>query len=239
MNSSLLNQCIATKCLNNTFSQKRTKYKNLTLYCCVLSPSNQLSINSNMKIFTLLFTLAFTAFSIVPEVASVNTAESTITWTAKKVTGQHHGKVPITSATLDYQNGKILGGTFEMDMTSLTVEDITDPGMNKKLTDHLKSDDFFSVEKHNKSKFVVTNAKSTNGKDYELTGDLTIKNITKPVTFPVKVNVAGGKITATGKLTFDRTDYDIKFRSGSYFENLADKMIYDDVELDVKLVASE
>lgn len=192
-----------------------------------------------MKILVLLFTLAFTAFSFTPEIATVNTSESTITWRAKKVAGQHHGKVPITSATLDYQNGKILGGTFEMDMTSLTVEDITDPGSNKRLTDHLKSDDFFSVEKHNKSTFKITEAKTSNGKDYQLTGDLTIKNITKPITFPASVTVNGGKITATGKLTFDRTDYDIKFRSGSYFENLADKMIYDDVELDVKLVANE
>lgn len=171
--------------------------------------------------------------------ASVNTVESTITWTAKKVTGQHHGRVPITSVSLDYQNGRILGGTFEMDMTSLTVEDLTDAGMNKKLTDHLKSDDFFSVEKHNKSNFKITEAKTSNGKDYVLTGDLTIKGITKPVTFPAAVAVDAGKITATGKLTFDRTHHDIKFRSGSYFENLADKLIYDDVELDVKLVASE
>lgn len=126
-----------------------------------------------------------------------------------------------------------------MDMTSLTVEDITDPDMNKKLSDHLKSDDFFSVEKHNKSTFKITDAKTSNGKDYDITGDLTIKGITKPVTFPATVAVNDGKITATGKLTFDRTHYDIKFRSGSYFENLADKMIYDDVELDVKLVASE
>ncbi len=192
-----------------------------------------------MKIFTLLFTLAFTAFSFAPEMATVNPAESTINWTAKKVTGQHHGKVPITSASLDYQNGRILGGTFEMDMTNLTVEDLTDAGMNKKLTDHLKSDDFFSVEKHNTSNFKITDAKTSNGKDYVLTGDLTIKGITKPVSFPATVAVNAGKITATGKLTFDRTHYDIKFRSGSYFENLADKLIYDDVELDVKLVASE
>ncbi|WP_439487434.1 YceI family protein [Algoriphagus sp.] len=192
-----------------------------------------------MKIFTLFAALALTSFTMASKVATVDTTESTITWTAKKVTGQHHGKVPITSATLDYQNNRILGGNFEMDMTSLTVEDITDPGMNKKLSDHLKSDDFFSVEKYNKSTFNVTDAKTSDGKAYQITGDLTIKGITKPVTFPATVSVNGGKITATGKLTFDRTHYDIKFRSGSYFENLADKMIYDDVELDVKLVASE
>ncbi|MEP1085233.1 YceI family protein [Algoriphagus sp.] len=192
-----------------------------------------------MKILSLILAAAFTAFSFPKESANVNTAESTITWTAKKVTGQHHGKVPITAASLDYKNGRIIGGTFEMDMTSLTVEDITDPGSNKKLTDHLKSDDFFSVEKHKISVFKLTNAKTSNGKDYELTGDLTIKGITKPVTFPATVNVKDGKITAYGKLTFDRTHYDIKFRSGTYFENLADKLIYDEVELDVKLVASE
>ncbi|WPR77202.1 YceI family protein [Algoriphagus sp. NG3] len=192
-----------------------------------------------MKIFTLFAALALTSFTMASKVTTVDTTESTITWTAKKVTGQHHGKVPITSATLDYQNNRILGGNFEMDMTSLTVEDITDPGMNKKLSDHLKSDDFFSVEKYNKSTFNVTDAKTSDGKAYQITGDLTIKGITKPVTFPATVSVNGGKITATGKLTFDRTHYDIKFRSGSYFENLADKMIYDDVELDVKLVASE
>ncbi|MCE7056106.1 YceI family protein [Algoriphagus sp. AGSA1] len=192
-----------------------------------------------MKILTLFAALALTSFSMAPKVATVNTTESTITWTAKKVTGQHHGKVPITSATLDYEDNRILGGNFEMDMTSLTVEDITDPGMNKKLSDHLKSDDFFSVEKHNKSMFKITDAKTSDGKAYQITGDLTIKGITKPVTFPATVSVSGGKITATGKLTFDRTHYDIKFRSGSYFENLADKLIYDDVELDVKLVASE
>ncbi|UZD22762.1 YceI family protein [Algoriphagus halophytocola] len=191
-----------------------------------------------MKLFTSLLISGITAFSLLSAPATVNTSESTITWTAKKVTGQHHGKVPIESATLDYEGGKITGGEFTMDMTSLTVEDITDPGMNKKLSDHLKSDDFFAVEKHNKTKFVITEASSSNGKDYTITGDLTIKGITKPVSFPAKVEVDGTKITASGKLTFDRTHYDIKFRSGSYFENLADKMIYDDVELDVNLVAS-
>ena len=74
-----------------------------------------------MKIFTLFAALALTSFSMAPKVATVDTTESTITWTAKKVTGQHHGKVPITSATLDYQDNRILGGNFEMDMTSLTV----------------------------------------------------------------------------------------------------------------------
>jgi polyisoprenoid-binding protein YceI len=84
----------------------------------------------------------------------------------------------------------------------------------------------------------MTDAKSSNGKDYTITGNLTIKGVTNPVTFPATVSVEGGKIVANADITFDRTKYDIKFRSGNYFEDLADKMIYDDVTLKVKLVAA-
>jgi len=193
-----------------------------------------------MKFIASLIILLTSVFTFVdsPVPATVSISESTLTWKATKVTGEHFGKVPLADAKLDYANGKITGGSFEMDMTSLTVEDITDAGSNKKLTDHLKSDDFFSVVKFNKSTFVIKQAKTSNGKDYEITGDLTIKGITSPVTFPAKVDVAGKSVTATGTITFDRTKFDIKYRSGNYFENLADKLIYDDVTLDVKLVAT-
>lgn len=196
-----------------------------------------------MKLLSVLLLALTVAFSPAvelenPVALTVDKSESTLSWKAKKVTGEHFGKVPLTDASLDYVEGKITGGSFEIDMTSLTVEDIDDAGSNKKLTDHLKSDDFFSVEKHGKSKFRITEAKSSNGTDYEITGDLTIKDITNPVTFPAKVETNGNKVTAIAKIVFDRTKYDIKFRSGNYFENLADRLIYDDVELDVKLVAT-
>ncbi|HSF54665.1 MAG TPA: YceI family protein [Algoriphagus sp.] len=193
-----------------------------------------------MKLITTLI-LAFGTFFATNEnvaPASVNKTESTITWKAAKVTGEHWGYVPISDAELDYSAGKITGGSFEMDMTNLTVEDLTDPKSKGNLTNHLKSDDFFSVEKFNKSTFTITDVKTSNGTDYNITGDLTIKGITQPVTFPAKASVSGNKLTATGAITFDRTKFDIKFRSGSYFENLADKMIYDEVKLDVKLVAT-
>jgi polyisoprenoid-binding protein YceI len=138
---------------------------------------------------------------------------------------------------LDYQNGKIQGGSFELDMTTITVEDITDANSNARLTNHLKSDDFFSVEKFNKSSFKITEAKTSNGQDYQITGDLKIKGISNPVTFPAKLAVQGDQIIATASIVFDRTKFDIKYRSGNYFENLADKLIYDDVSLEVKLVA--
>ncbi|MFD2201615.1 YceI family protein [Shivajiella indica] len=194
-----------------------------------------------MKAITIVLFAALISFSSILEksntLITVDKSESTVTWKASKVTGEHFGKVNISNADLDYQNGKIQGGSFIMDMTSITVEDIQDEASNKRLTDHLKSDDFFSVEKFNSSSLKITDAKTDNGKDYQITGDLTIKGIKNPVTFPATVEVINNKVVATAKITFDRTKYDIKYRSGSYFENLADRLIYDDVNLEVKLVA--
>ncbi|MDA0314476.1 MAG: YceI family protein [Bacteroidetes bacterium] len=193
-----------------------------------------------MKLITTLV-LGLSAFFAAAELvapATVNKAESQIRWEASKVTGTHWGYVPMKNATLDVSGGKITGGSFDMDMVNLTVEDLTDAESKGKLTVHLKSDDFFSVGKFNTSTFKITEAKSNNGKDYTITGNLTIKGITQKISFPAKVAVAGKKVTATGQITFDRTKFEIKFRSGSYFENLADKMIYDEVKLNVKLVAA-
>jgi polyisoprenoid-binding protein YceI len=195
-----------------------------------------------MKAITIILLAAFTSFSFHLEksnaLVTVDKSESTVIWKASKVTGEHFGKVNISNADLDYQNGKIQGGSFFMDMTTITVEDITDAASNKRLTDHLKSDDFFSVEKFNTSSLVITDAKTNNGKDYQITGDLTIKGIKNQVSFPASVEVNDNKVTAIAKITFDRTQFDIKYRSGNYFENLADRLIYDDVNLEVKLVAS-
>jgi polyisoprenoid-binding protein YceI len=194
-----------------------------------------------MKLITTLiltFGALFTFSENAAPPASVNKTESTVTWKASKVTGEHWGYVPISDAKLDVTGGKITGGSFEMDMVNLTVEDLTDPKSKGNLTNHLKSDDFFSVEKFNKSNFKITSAKTSNGTDYTISGTLTIKGISQPITFPAKASVAGNKMTATGEITFDRTKFDIKYRSGSYFEDLADKMIYDEVKLDVKLVAT-
>lgn len=210
----------------------------------VIKPSllHLLQTKSTMKFIAIIsfITLMFMSVIVGTEKefeAIVNKSESTVSWNAKKVTGEHYGKVQISDAQLDYQNGKILGGSFEMDMTTITVEDITDANSNARLTNHLKSDDFFSVDKFNKSTFKITEAKSSNGKDYQITGNLIIKGISNPVTFPAKVEVQGEKIIATASIVFDRTKFDIKYRSGNYFENLADRLIYDDVSLEVRLVA--
>jgi polyisoprenoid-binding protein YceI len=192
-----------------------------------------------MKILSSLLFVSMLVFSgfHAPAPITVSKTESTLSWKAKKVTGEHFGKIQLSDAALDYQNDRILGGSFDIDMTTIVVEDITDQGSNKRLTDHLKSDDFFSVEKFKKASFKITDAKTSNGTDYQITGNLTIKGITQPIAFPAKVSKSGNKVITTANIVFDRTKFDIKYRSGNYFENLADKLIYDDVEMEVKLVA--
>ena len=115
------------------------------------------------------------------------------------------------------------------------------PQWNKKLVDHLKSDDFFSVEKFPQATFVSTgferNENSNSGADYIVTGDLTIKGITNPVSFPVNIEVGNGQLTATGTAVLDRTKWDVKYGSGSIFKGLGDKMIYDEFEITFNLVA--
>ncbi|WP_209406202.1 YceI family protein [Pseudozobellia sp. WGM2] len=185
-------------------------------------------------IFSLALALVFGSATATEPVAEekkeVKTDASTITWKAYKVTGSHTGTVDLQSGSLTFDGDKLTGGEFVADMTSLISTDMEGDGKGK-LEGHLKADDFFGVEKHETSKLIFKEVKSTGKNSYEVTGDLTIKGITKPVVFDV--SVYGSKATATVKV--DRTKYDIKYGSGSFFENLGDKTIYDEFDLVVDL----
>lgn len=164
----------------------------------------------------------------------VNTEKSQLEWLAKKVTGQHNGTVNIKSGSLKFSNGTLTGGTFVLDMTTINDLDLT--GTYKtKLTTHLESDDFFSVAKFPEASLVITKATPKNGEgsNYEITANLTIKGITNAITFPAYVDLKNG--VAKASFTIDRTKWDIRYGSGSFFEGLGDKMIYDDIEYTVTL----
>lgn len=171
-------------------------------------------------------------------VYEVDHQQSKLTWTAKKMTGSHTGAINVAAGQLQIDNNVLKGGSFTLDTRSITVTDITNANMNGKLTGHLKSDDFFSVEKHPAATFVITSAVPKGGGNYDVTGNLTIKGITNAISFPATVAVSGGKATAKATVTVDRTKFDIKYRSNNFFENLGDKAIYDDFTLDVSLVAN-
>lgn len=179
--------------------------------------------------------VAFTAPA--PQVYKVNPKESVLTWTGKKVTGQHNGNVAISAGSLTWDGKTLKDGSFDIDLSTITVTDITDADTNAKLVGHLKSDDFFAVAKSPKATFVITSVTPKDGK-YLVKGNLTIKGITNETEFPATVKADGKKLTAEAKIIVDRTKYDIKFRSTNFFENLGDKAISNDFELDVKLVAT-
>ena len=169
----------------------------------------------------------------------VDASKSELTWTGKKVTGEHTGKIALKEGTVTMDGAKLTGGKFVADLTSITNTDLTDKEYNGKLIGHLKSEDFFGVEKHPTATFVVTKAVAKSAGTYDVTGNLTIKGITKPVTFPVTVKPTATGADITGKLVVDRSKYDIKYNSKSFFDAaaLGDKMINDDFTIDVKLVA--
>lgn len=171
--------------------------------------------------------------SFQPESMSVKNQivkQSNIEWKAYKVTGSHKGTVRLKSGSLTFEGDKLVGGLFKMDMTSITCTDLEGEYKNK-LEGHLKSDDFFSVSRHNTSTLELTKVKSAGKNVYEVEGKLTIKKITKPIKF--NVSVYGKKANASIKV--DRTDFDIKYGSGSYFDDLADNLIYDEFDLVVDL----
>ncbi|AVR44008.1 YceI family protein [Christiangramia fulva] len=174
----------------------------------------------------LLTTVAFTSTK-----REVRVEESTIEWTGEKVTGSHNGTIKLQKGHFIFEDDEIVGGEFIMDMSSIKVTDL-EGEYRQKLEGHLKSEDFFGVEKYPTAKLVITNAAKKANNVYGIVGDLTIKEETHPVTFDLKLNDDN---TATTKLTIDRSKYNVRYGSGSFFDNLGDKTIYDNFDLDVNL----
>jgi len=177
----------------------------------------------------LILAFAIAATTVATE-KKVKVDESTITWKGHKVTGHHEGTIKLDAGTLKFDDkDQLTGGTFVMDMSTLTVTDL-EGDMQGKLAGHLKSDDFFGVDKHPKASFVITKVDGSDGK-YKVTGDLTIKSITHPISFDMTVY----EDTAKAEIKIDRTKYDIKYRSASFFDGLKDKAIYDEFDINVNL----
>ncbi|WP_461053326.1 YceI family protein [Spirosoma arcticum] len=174
-----------------------------------------------------------------PTTFKVDTQKSVLNWNGKKVTGEHSGTIKLSDGMMMVDGGKLSGGTFTFDMNSIVNTDLTDAGYNAKFIGHMKSEDFFNTTKFPTSTFKVTKVTPKGGDAYDITGNMTIKGITNAVTFPATVKMTANSITADGKAVLDRTKYDIRYGSKSFFENIGDKAIYDDFTVEMKLVASK
>lgn len=169
----------------------------------------------------------------------VDTNASKAEWLGKKVTGQHHGAIKIESAQIQFEGEDWTGGEAVMDMNSLTVEDITNPVFNKKLTDHLHSADFFDTESYPTAALKITGVENLGGGEYEAQGDFTIKGTTQSIRFPVTLSLENGVVSAHAAIRIDRTLFDIRYGSGKFFQGLGDKMIDDFFGLNVEVTAHE
>jgi polyisoprenoid-binding protein YceI len=188
-----------------------------------------------LLILPLLALLAMSAFA--PRTYTVDVNASSIAWNGYKVTGKHTGYVKVKSGSLVLTDGKLTGGTFDIDMTTIKCTDLEGEWAGK-LEGHLKSDDFFGVNNFPTSKLVITRALPQDSKgNYKVIGNLTIKETTKEVKFFATVTENNGQVAASGKITIDRSEYNVKYGSGSFFDGLGDKTIYDEFDMQVSLVA--
>jgi polyisoprenoid-binding protein YceI len=185
----------------------------------------------NLKSIALALVVVVSTMSVSAQTKKVDASKSSIVWTGKKVTGAHEGTINLKDGNLIFKGKTLVGGTFNVDMTSMTVTDLKAGQGKEKLEGHLKADDFFGTDKHETATLVFKKVTVKSPNVYTVNGDLTIKGITKPVTF----DLATTANSATTKVIVDRTKYDIKYNSGNFFENLGDKVIYDDFDLAVAL----
>jgi polyisoprenoid-binding protein YceI len=167
----------------------------------------------------------------------IESTQSQIHWIGRKVTGAHNGTIAIKEGTLILNNNKPTGGKFVIDTTSIKILDVTDPDTNAQFAGHLASDDFFSSEKFPSAVFEIASVIPKANDVYHLDGNLTIKNITHTIGFDAEINTNGNTVNASGKMMVDRTKYGIKFRSGNFFKDLGDTLIYNDFELNVEILA--
>lgn len=169
-------------------------------------------------------------FDIVP-------AQSNIDWTGRKIAGAHNGTINIKSGILMLEDEKLVGAKFTIDTTSIKILDVTDAGTNAQFAAHLASDDFFASEAFPTAVFETTSVTPITGNLYHIAGNLTIKGITAPVSFDITADIGGGIVKATGKIIVDRTNYGMKFRSGNFFKDLGDNLIYNEFDLNVNITA--
>ena len=184
----------------------------------------------NFKTIAIALVVALSTITATAQDKKINASKSKISWVGEKVTGKHTGTINIKDGSLTFKNNKLTGGNVTVDMNSITVTDLTGEAKGN-LEGHLKAADFFGTDKHPTSKMVFKSVKAKSGNVYTVTADLTIKNITKPVTFDLTVD----KNSATTTFKVDRTKYDITYKSGSVFDGLGDAAIYDDFTLTVNL----
>ena len=160
---------------------------------------------------------------------------SQVLWECEWLGGaRHDGSVQLVSGSIDISSSSDVNGKFIVDLNSMKCFDLKNEGTNKKLIGHLKSDDFFDVTNYPNAVLELVSGKNISGNEFKFNGNLTIKGRTHPITFKGIVTEDNSSYDADLKLIFDRSKYDVRYRSASLFSDLGDRIIADDVKLTVK-----
>lgn len=175
---------------------------------------------------------------------NADTAASVVEWIGSKPTGTHHGTVQLQDGTFMVKDGSIAGGTFMIDMNTITDLDL-EGDMKSNLEAHLKGTvegkegDFFNVTQYPTATFEITEVKEQEGKTM-VSGNLTMKEKTHNVTFPATISMNGDVVQLESEtFSIDRTLWDVNYGSKSVFDNLGDKFINDEIELTIKVTANK
>jgi polyisoprenoid-binding protein YceI len=162
--------------------------------------------------------------------------ETVIEWVGEKVTGEHEGNINLEKGYLTMDGNRIVEGEFRVDMSTITNNDIENEQYRQKLVNHLKSPDFFGVEEYPYADFKITKSVDMTGGSGMVKGDITIKGITRPIEFNATMDQNDEGIRFYSKLVLDRSKYNVRYGSGSFFDNLGDKTIYDDFQLKINML---
>jgi polyisoprenoid-binding protein YceI len=192
------------------------------------------------KTVILIMALAFISMSFTHTIKAVKSnlkvdvTNSTIKWKGYKPTGSHEGTILLQTGNIELEDGKIVGGSFVVDMTS-----IKDADGSERLEGHLKSPDFFDVEIYGTSNFKISKV-TYEGAKILVTGTMTIKGISKEITFPATVNSTVDSVTLSSEtFQINRADFNVKYKSKSFFNDLKDKFVNDEFDLQVIIVAKK
>lgn len=190
-------------------------------------------------VFAAFAVLALTSATVIkPVTYTMDASKSTFKWTGKKVTGTHWGYIKFSGGSITTDGTNVTGGSFNVDMNSMDVQDIPAEKGGGKLLGHLKSDDFFGTEKFPTSTLTIKSATAKGGGQFDVKADLTIKGTTSEVDFPATISMDGKTLSAKAAFKVDRTKYGIKYGSGNFFENLGDKAISNDFDVEVDIAAT-
>ena len=185
--------------------------------------------------------MAFAGKKLHVDTYKVDTKLSSLEWFAEKINGKHNGTIMLSGGEIKNDHNNFTG-SFEIDMYTIANTDLKDAGYKEKLEKHLKSADFFDVAKYPKAIFVLTSVTpmtvaKEGGFSHTVKGNLTIKGKTNEITFDATVEMEGNKITCAGSAIVDRSKFNVKYGSKTFFESIGDKMIYDEFTLKFNVVA--